>query len=359
MFEEETFENILDRVLERVPDDIDTRESSFVYTAAASVCLELEEMYADLGMIYDAAFYDTADREGKLKKCEERGIDITQFDATAAEVILETAPAELEVDIGSRFGMDDDLIYTVTEKISDGVYLAVAETEGSAGNVTGDVTPVDYMEGLETAQITSVREWGKEEEDESQIDDVFYGSLNAQAFGGNREYYYEEMKKISGVGGVKIYSAGEWNGGGTVRLVFTTSEDMKPEPSFVEEVQQMIDPHGNKDGEGIAPVGHTVTVEGVSETSVDVQMHLELQAGYEWEDVREYAEQSVDKYLQSLNEGWEDVNGIIVRISQLEIRMLELPGVVDVRALSINGKEENLVLDKDAVAVRGNMDAEL
>ena len=356
MFEEETFDNILDRVLERVPDDIDTRESSFMYTAASMVCVELEEMYIDLGAIYDAAFYDTADREGKLKKSEERGIDITQFDATAAVVILEIKPVDLDIEIGSRFSLDEDLVYAVTEKVSDGLYLAVAETEGTAGNVTGYVTPVDYIENLESAQITSVKVWGEEEKDEGQIDDIFYGSLNAQAFGGNKEDYYEKMKKISGIGGVKVYTAGEWKGGGTVRLVFTTSGHAKPEPSFVEEVQQKIDPHG-MDGEGIAPVGHTVTVEGVSETSIDVLLQLELQAGYEWEDVREYAEQAVDEYLQLLNAEWEDKDAIVVRISQIEIRMLDIPGIVDVTQLTINGNEENLVLDKDAIAVRGNVNA--
>lgn len=45
MFEENTYENILNRVLSRVDNGIDKREGSVIYSAVAPVCAELAQAY--------------------------------------------------------------------------------------------------------------------------------------------------------------------------------------------------------------------------------------------------------------------------------------------------------------------------
>lgn len=47
--------------------------------------------------------------------------------------------------------------------------------------------------------------------------------------------------------------------------------------------------------------------------------------------------------------------GIIVRISQIESRLLDLKGVTDVEHTKLNDLEENLTLDINALAVRGEL----
>lgn len=357
MYEEQTYDVILDRILARMPDTMDVRESSFLFNASAPIAVELQNMYLALDNILNITFFDTADREGKLQRCKERGIDVTQFDATRSVCVMETKPSSIDIPIGSRFNYND-LNFIVIEKVADGTYRVQCETFGTSGNVTGEVTPVDYINNLESAEITTIYQWGEDEADESLIDESFYASLNSQAFGGNRADYIEKMKKIAGVGGVKVYSAAEWKGGGTVRLVFTTSSYTKPADSFVDSIQTQIDPLENQGaGYGIAPIGHTVTVEGVSEASVDISMALTLDSGYVWEDVSEYVEQAIDSYFESLNAEWESLSNIIVRISQIEARILDIVGIVDVSGTTLNGTDSNLVVDKDSIVVRGNVNA--
>lgn len=357
MYENETYEGILERVLNRIPATLDTRESSFLYNASAPIAIELQNMYLALDNILNITFFDTSDREGKLQRCKERGIDTIQFDATSAIVVIDIVPTNIEIAVGSRFNYNN-LNFIITEKIKDGSYYAECESTGANGNVTGYVTPVDYLEGFETAEITSVYRWGEDEADETLIDEAYYNSLNSQAFGGNRADYIEKMKKIAGVGGVKVYSAGEWNGGGTVRLVFTTSSYTKPTDSFVDSIQTQIDPLENQGaGYGIAPIGHTVTVEGVSEFAVNVTMTLTLQEGYIWDDVSSYVEQAIDKYFEGLNSEWEDSSNIIVRTSQIETRILDIAGVIDISGTMLNGSENNLTVDKDSIVIRGSVNA--
>lgn len=355
MYENETYEGILERILQRMPDSMDKRESSFLYNATAPIAVELQNMYIAIDNILDITFFDTSDREGKLQKCKERGIDITQFDATQSICVIAATPNSIEIPIGSRFNYGE-INYIVLKKIEDGKYYAMCESYGTVGNITGDVTPVEYIAGLETAKIQSIYQYGEDEEDEKEIEEVYYASLNSQAFGGNRSDYIEKMKKITGVGGVKVYSAAQWRGGGTVKLVFTTSSFTKPTDSFVNTVQTQIDPIQNQGaGYGIAPIGHTVTVVGVGEVTVNISMSVVLQDGYTWEDVLPYINDTIDKYFESLNSEWDESDNIIVRVSHVESRVLELAGVIDISGIKINGNANNLVVEKDSVVVRGSV----
>ena len=48
MYEEQTFDAIMQRMLERIPDTLDKRESSPVYMALAPAAVELASLYVDL-----------------------------------------------------------------------------------------------------------------------------------------------------------------------------------------------------------------------------------------------------------------------------------------------------------------------
>ena len=58
------------------------------------------------------------------------------------------------------------------------------------------------------------------------------------------------------------------------------------------------------------------------------------------------------KYYSELNATWARESNLIVRISQIEARLLAVPGIVDITGTKINNQTSNLTLDKDAVAVR-------
>lgn len=357
MYENETYESILDRILARMPSTVDKRESSFLYNAAAPIAVELTNMYISLDNILNITFFDTADREGKLQRCMERGIDTSQFDATNAVCEISVVPSSLEIPIGTRFN-HGDINFAVTEKITEGAYYVECETPGTAGNVTGDATPIEYIQGLERCTITKIHIWGEDEAEISQIDDVYYSSLNSQAFGGNRTDYINKMKSIAGVGGVKVYSAAEWQGGGTCKLVFNTSAYTKPTPEFVATIQEQIDPLENQGaGYGIAPIGHTVTVAGVSEEAVNVSMKLTYQDGYTWQDVSEHVINAIDKYFESLNEKWDSMDNIVVRISQVETRILDVAGIIDISGVTLNGSSSNITIEKDSIVKRGDVNA--
>ena len=51
MFEDKTYENILQEMLNRVPDDIDKREGSVIYDALAPTAYSIADLYFQLKIL--------------------------------------------------------------------------------------------------------------------------------------------------------------------------------------------------------------------------------------------------------------------------------------------------------------------
>ncbi|MBZ0668260.1 phage tail protein, partial [Clostridioides difficile] len=60
-------------------------------------------------------------------------------------------------------------------------------------------------------------------------------------------------------------------------------------------------------------------------------------------------------YLNELNMSWEDEENLIVRISQIETRLLSIDGVLDIANTMINSIASNLNVDKDSIVLRGEV----
>lgn len=343
-----TYEEILQRMLDRVPNNIDKREGSIIYNALAPAAVELAQMYIEIERILNEGFADTASREYLIKRAAERGI--TPYPATPAIVKGEF---NIDVPIGSRFSLDD-LNYVVVEKIESGIFKLQCETSGSKANdYLGTLIPVEHIEGLTTAEVTEILVPGEDEEETEVFRERYFRSFDPESYGGNIADYKEKTKSIPGVGGVKVYPV--WNGGGTVKLVIINSEYQKPSSELVDQVQTIIDPVQNQGmGLGIAPIGHVVTVEGVKERVVNISTNITYQQGWQWEDIKPYVEEAIDEYFLELIKEWEKAD-IIIRISQIETRILGIEGVIDVGNTEINGVAENLVLESDEIPVRGEI----
>lgn len=346
MYENITFESILKRMLDRIPNTFDKREGSVIYDAIAPAAIELMNMYIQLDTVLNETFADTQSRYYLIKRCAERGINVKQ--ATSA---IRQGEFNIDVPIGSRFSLNQ-LNYVTIEKISDGVFKLRCEKTGTQGNAeSGVLIPIDYIQGLQTAVLTDVLIPGEDEEETEHLRDRYFESLNSQAFGGNIADYKDKTKTL-GAGGVKVIPA--WNGGGTVKLVIVDTTYSQPSSTLVGEIQTKIDPVQNQgQGSGIAPIGHVVTVEGCGETAVNIQTHITFQENWNWEAVKSSVEKVIDDYFKELSETWEDTDNLIVRISQIETRLIDVTGVLDIADTTLNGEAVNLTIESNNIPIRG------
>lgn len=351
MFEKITYEDILQRMLDRVPQGMDTREGSIIFDALAPCAVELQLMYIELDIILNETFADTASRDYLIRRASERGIIPNA--ASSAIMKGEFTPTDLEIPIGERFSCDE-YDYVVTEKIDDGQYRLTCETPGASANgIFGQLIPINYIQGLETAEITDILIPGEDEEATESIRTRYFESFDTKAYGGNKEDYIRKTNALGGVGATKVTPV--WKGGGTVLLTILDSDFGKPTESLVEYVQEQIDPTNDGSGIGIAPIGHVVTVQAAIEKAINISFHITFQEGYSWTGQKANIIASIDEYLQELRTTWANETATIVRISQIESRIMKIDGVLDIEDTKINGVATNCLLGQYEISVLGDV----
>ena len=319
MYEDQTYDIILERMMNRVSDKIDKRPSSPVYDLHSSTAIEFQILYIELEYLIKNSYGDTAAREFLILLAKDRGL--SPEPATKAILQGEFTPTNIDV-TGKRFNIGE-INYVVTEQITPGTYKVQCETEGVVGNqYLGDMIPMEYIDGLQTASLTSVLIPGEDEEDTEVFRQRYFDSFNEQSFGGNHADYMAKVKSIEGVGSCKVKRV--WNGdirpadmivstvvknwyesiistvpaavkpwldavynaakgkkltvGGTVHVVITDSDDYgEASSTLVQYVQQTLDPEETAgEGYGLAPIGHVVSVASASPVSIEVKTTVTL-----------------------------------------------------------------------------------
>lgn len=395
MYESATYEVILQRMLDRVSDQFDKRAGSVIWDTHSPTAIEFQVLYIELDNILKEAYGDTASREFLIRRCKERGIEPEP--ATYAVLKGEFTPTTVDV-LGKRFNIGA-INYVVTEKIADGEYQVQCETAGIVGNQQlGTMIPIEYVNGLETAQLTSVLIPGEDEEETEVLRNRYFASFSMSAFGGNVADYLNKTNAIDGVGATKVTRV--WNNdikpsemipnsrvqtwyngiisslsadvkdwltavytaalnkllttGGTVLLTIINSDYDEASSTLVQTVQEIIDPEQNAgEGSGLAPIGHVVKVRSAIRVSIVVKTTITFDTGYSWSNLQNSIDEVIKEYLLELRKDWADAPYLIVRISQIESRLLNLTGIVDITATKINGVAENYTLGMYEIPVYG------
>lgn len=383
-----TYNEILERMLARVSDKFDKREGAVIFDTHSPTAIELELLYVELNTILAEAYGDSASREYLVKRCKERGI--IPYEATYAVLKGEFTPTNIDV-TGQRFNIGSTN-FVVLEKIADGEYRVQCETAGIVGNQQlGTMIPIEYIEGLETAELTEILIPGEDEEDTEDLRTRYFDSFNEKAFGGNARDYLEKTNAIPGVGSTKVTRV--WNSdlnpnemipsesvkswyesikgtltgepaewldtvfnaaadkklttGGTILLTILNSDFDVASDTLIKTVQQTIDPDEYAgEGYGLAPIGHIVKVKSAEKIEVTVKTNITFDVGYGWSNLQSSIDEAISNYLLELRKSWADNPYLVVRISQIETRLLNIKGIVDIANTKLNGASENLTLGK-------------
>lgn len=365
-----------------------------------STAIEFQILYIELEYLIKNSYGDTAAREFLILLAKDRGL--SPEPATKAILQGEFTPTNIDV-TGKRFNIGE-INYVVTEQITPGTYKVQCETEGVVGNqYLGDMIPMEYIDGLQTASLTSVLIPGEDEEDTEVFRQRYFDSFNEQSFGGNHADYMAKVKSIEGVGSCKVKRV--WNGdirpadmivstvvknwyesiistvpaavkpwldavynaakdkkltvGGTVHVVITDSDDYgEASSTLVQYVQQTLDPEETAgEGYGLAPIGHVVSVASASPVSIEVKTTVTFEEGHNWSNTKAAIAEAVDAYFLELRKNWSETSQTIVRVSQIENRILGVDGVVDVTGTKLNGTASNMTLTEFCIPKLGGVSA--
>lgn len=147
--------------------------------------------------------------------------------------------------------------------------------------------------------------------------------------------------------------------GGTVHVVITDSDDYgEASSTLVQYVQQTLDPEETAgEGYGLAPIGHVVSVASASPVSIEVKTTVTFEEGHNWSNTKTAIAEAVDAYFLELRKNWSETSQTIVRVSQIENRILGVDGVVDVTGTKLNGTASNMTLTEFCIPKLGGVSA--
>jgi len=358
MFEEKTFENIQAEMLADMSDDINKSEGSIAYNSVAATALQLEGVYEELESVYKNLLVDTQEEDFLIEGGAEQGCPIDSGVAAIFKAQLNCA-----AEIGTEFQhTEQDFFYSITEEITDEtdaanniyMYKMQCEDTGAEPNgYLGEIEPVEYMEAFESGELISVITPGTDQEDLEVYRlerEEFY---QTKACGGNRAYYKQEIDDIAGVGGCRGKRRVE--GDSTFPYYIISDSYGVPTSTLVAAVQAAIDPADTSgNGDGIAVIAAKPVIYAVSGLTINIAAKITFDTGYTYDGLKSLIEAAIDAYYVELGKTWEDhTSSLVVRLSQIETRLVAITGIVDVADITFNGSAANITLDEMVIPVRG------
>lgn len=343
----QTYQNILQTMLNYVSNAYDKREGSVIQTALGPAAYALEEFYLALNQIQQQAFIQTAVGQN-LDYLSVLG-GISRYPASAA---VRLGVFNTAVPLGARFSTingADSINFIVTAATdTPNEYQLTAETAGAIGNAyTGSILPITYIQGLTSAQITDILVPGDDEETDDELRARLITALNEKPFGGNIAQYREQILEIDGVGAVQVYPT--WNGGGTVECSVIGANYNIASQTLIDNVQNAIDPPPNQGlGLGLAPIGAQVTIVTPTALSIDIEADITLASGYILDQVQTAIEEAIGEYFLSVRESWgtplnNNVYAADIYISRIIAAIINVTGVVNATNVTLNGTAADII----------------
>lgn len=357
-----TYDYILTEALSKVPDNVDKREGSIIRDALSPCCYEAAKHILYLADIIEQTYIETANGLWLDGRVIEGGI--TRDPATYAKklgVFKTQLDEPCQISIGQSFSTVGDTIlnYTAVQVYTNedgdvvpGSYIMQCNTVGSVGNsYIGRIVPNDYIEKLASAEITTLLYPGEEEESDDSLRERFLANLMKTAFGGNIAQYRQWAKEIPGIGGVQVYPV--WAGGGTVKLSIIDTDYNSCSSEFCQTILEKFDPEnsGGKTGLGlgIAPIGHKVAVSTPLPRTINVSGKITLLPGYKLETLMPDIKATLENYLLSLREAWENSDdennySVTVYLGRINFAILNVKGVSSAYELKLNETDTDIKL---------------
>ena len=356
---ENTEEKIRQRMLDRVPNDVDKTEGSYAWDALAPVSMELVFVMLLAKYVLEMSFAQTATGDYLTMRAEEHGVirraavkatGKVTFTGTAGStvpegVVLSTEGAETEETYSIRFVTTQNI---ALDEFGHGESTIEAVEAGLSGNIPANriVLVMDERRNIQSVTNVEPTSGGLAEEDDATLLPRYLERVRHPGTSGNIDDYKQWSKEVPGVTDVHVLPL--WAGPGTVKIIVLGPDKLPPDVALVEKVQSYIAPTNG--GERKAPIGAAVTVEAAEALPVRVTatILMDSSVSVSLAEIRETFTTALTQYLATMA-----FQADVIRYARIGSLLIEQPGVVDYVNLTINDGETNLPIADNQVATAG------
>ncbi len=337
---------IADRLLAEIPATYDKTEGSFFYDAIMPVALEMSEAYAQVADNLQLGFAQTTSGQYLDYRADEHGINRRAAVKATGQIIITGTPGTV-IATGSLLATSAGIQFITTENAtvaeSGSVTAGIeAMAAGAAGNVPANAinTMPVTISGITAVTNANPATGGTDTESDAELLTRLLLRVRNPPTSGNSNHYRQWAFEVAGVSDVKVFPI--WNGNGTVKVVIIDSNKGPATTGLVDDVAAHI--------EAERPIGAAVTVVSAAGVDINVAANLTLKSGYTIETVQPGLESAIANYLKSIAFVRDSVSYAI--IGSL---ILDVDGVQDYTAYTLNGEVTNIPITAEQVAVLGTV----
>lgn len=341
---EYSFDTILGEMLAEVPDTLSKRVGEPIHTTLAPVSIALAKQDHMMGYLFNLLFADTSEDMWLDRVVYDFGL--TRDRATKALRKITAFDSEqqpFDPPATARFAINE-LTFKLTEKTAPGVYYAECEQTGNTGNLySGAMLAVDNIaeQGgkrfggatLDPEPIIAARD----EETDDSLRARYYAAVRETPFGGNKADYRQKTHSIDGVGEVEVFGAPVM-GAGNVGLIIGDEQENRASQELIDRVQTLY----GTNGDGLAPIYHTVYVKTSTDLVVDVAAPVRLKSGASLAIVQPIVTQTVQDYIDNIK--FREATVFLAKLIAAILNCHE--SILDVGAVTFNGDASNISLQK-------------
>jgi len=273
LFKDEAFASILQRLLDRIPDDIDKTEGSYIWDAEAPVAYEYAKQAAFFKFVVEQAFALLATGEYLDKMAADFGIARAPAIPATVELLFTGNPGG-KIPAGFRAAVQGTSIMFATNAdatigISGTVLVeATCTTTGEVGNVPNGVItyPVDNSAVIASVNNSVPATGGVDAEDDDTLKSrILFFKRNPER-GGTETDYQRWALAISGVESAHCVALAR--GIGSVDVIIGAPPDqiatLVPLVQAVVDLKKPLGVHAIVKGATIREVDFRMTVSGIT-----------------------------------------------------------------------------------------------
>ena len=334
-YNQETYENIRERILSNMDNFIDKREGSFVSNMISPVGTEFARYYFELDNILSIMFLEDATNEYLDKKVNDFAV-YRKLGTNAKGII------QVEGEVGTYIPKNSIVLsqaqlefYTLSDVwLDEGINNIQVEAMevGEKYNIIASSIDKFKVKINGIKLITNEEDFtgGTDTETDEELRERFFEVIRKPATSGNIYHYEQWAKEIDGINQARVKPL--WNGAGTVKVIVSNDNEIVSE----EILQKCIDHIEN-----VRPIGANVTVITPSALEISVKANIEVKNGYDDVKVKLEFEDNLINYLKTCNNE--------VTYTKVASCLGKVEGIEDYNSLLLNNGASNISFNDEQI----------
>ena len=344
-YNQETYENIRERMLSNMSNIIDKREGSFVSNMISPVGTEFARYYFELDNILSIMFLEDATNEYLDKKVNDFAV-YRKPGTTASGTI------QVEGEVGTYIPKNSIVLsqaklefYTINDTwLDEGVNNIEVEAIEVGEKYNIIASSIDKfkanIQGIKT--ITNEEEFtgGTNTENDEELRERFFEIIRRPATSGNIYHYEQWAKEIDGINQARVKPL--WKGPATVKVIVSNDNDIVPD-DVLQACRDYI--------EEVRPIGANVTVITPSALELNIKANIEVINGYDATKVKLEVENNILEYLKTCDGE--------VTYTKIASCIGKVAGVEDYNTLLLNNGTSNISFNDEQIPKLKSLELEV